>query len=135
LVSFKDNSSYSVEYTFIAIFIKMALNPGQWVAELGMPLYGDKEGNLQAGVQAIFLVLALICAVLILFPKPFILRYKHKKASHYNLVVHEHERTINKNLLHNNELDHIHQLDEEHKEDSGGKLLERSLTKKKINIK
>jgi len=70
--------------SIINIFIKMALNPGKWDKQtMGMPLYGDAEGNLQAKLQLLFLLVALICAVLILVPKPLILINRHKRSADY----------------------------------------------------
>ena len=42
------------------------------------PLYGD--GTLQATLQTYFALTCLICMLLMLFPKPIILHYSHKKA-------------------------------------------------------
>ena len=44
-------------------------------------LYGDAEGNLQKHVQMALVVISLICIPTMLLPKPFILRYQHKKRS------------------------------------------------------
>jgi len=59
--------------SIIGIFIKMVLAPGQWPEDNGLPLYGDREGKYQAELQMTFLIIAVICAVLILIPKPIIL--------------------------------------------------------------
>jgi len=55
----------------------MALNPGKWQDDAGMPLYGDKAGTEQAENQYYFLIIALVCSFLILVPKPLILLLKH----------------------------------------------------------
>jgi len=72
--------------SIITIFIKMALLPGKWDPTVGRSLYGDREGNTQATVQLMFLVAALICAFIILLPKPIILncRNSSNKASHHH---------------------------------------------------
>jgi V-type H+-transporting ATPase subunit a len=67
--------------SIIAIFIKMALSPGEWDSSLGKPLYGDEEGKYQAELQYYFLITAAVCAFLILIPKPLILLLKHGGSS------------------------------------------------------
>jgi V-type H+-transporting ATPase subunit a len=67
--------------SIIGIFIKMVLAPGQWPAENGSPLFGDKEGKTQAELQFNFLIIAAVCAVLILIPKPIILWFQHSGSS------------------------------------------------------
>lgn len=68
--------------SIIGIFIKMALSPGVWDREsLGAPLYGDSEGKEQAELQLSFLIIAMVCAVLILIPKPILLLIKHGGSS------------------------------------------------------
>lgn len=119
--------------SIITVFIKMALEPGSWPEGLGIPLYGDRDGDLQGSLQAYFLIIALLCAFLILIPKPLILLWKHKRATHYHgLGSHDpNERMMNKKLF-PSELDHhlgIHDHDEEHKDDSAdNKLLDRAKT-------
>ena len=44
---------------------------------MGRPLYGDVEGKYQADLQMSFLIIAAVCALLILIPKPFILWVKN----------------------------------------------------------
>ncbi len=119
--------------SIIGIFIKMVLEPGQWPQELGIPLYGDASGEYQAKTQLTFLVIAAICALMILVPKPLILLWKHRKGSFYNLVQHgHHDRTMDRRLLNNPEHPELelvqhHSPDEEHKDDSQERnLLERS---------
>lgn len=46
-----------------------------------MPLFGDAEGKEQAELQYSFLLTAVVCAFLILFPKPLILWFKHGGSS------------------------------------------------------
>jgi len=68
--------------SIIGIFIKMVLDPGAWPKELGLPLYGDREGTYQAEVQFSFLLIAGACALLILIPKPIILWLKSLGQNH-----------------------------------------------------
>lgn len=70
--------------SIINIFIKMALSPGKWdKTALHTPLYGDSDGQFQATVQLYLMITAVICALLILYPKPFILKCQHKnRAAH-----------------------------------------------------
>jgi len=68
---------------------------------MGMPLYGDAEGNFQAKLQLVFLVVALLCALLILLPKPLILISRHKKVAepHPRSTLKESEGQLHKKLL------------------------------------
>ena len=112
--------------SIISIFIKMALKPGEWPDGSGRALYGDPEGIYQADLQSYFLIIAMVCGILILFPKPLILWFRHRKSFVYNLVTGDNERGAGRNLL-NQDFEHIRHLDEEHKDDSSeNKLLERS---------
>jgi len=67
--------------SIIGIFIKMVLQPGEWAHELGVPLYGDIDGHFQAALQLKFLGIIMICALLILIPKPLILWLKSLPSS------------------------------------------------------
>jgi len=81
--SFDETSEYFIGKapSIINIFIKMALKPGTWDSTtMGRPLYGDINGDFQAQLQLYFLAAALICALLILFPKPFILKSQNARA-------------------------------------------------------
>jgi len=110
--------------SIIAIFIKMVLQPGTWPEDIGIPLYGNSSGTDQANKQGYFLIIAGICGVLILIPKPLLLWYKHKKST-YNIISNDNEKSHNKNLLHHEELPHY--IGEEHKDDSTeNKLLDLS---------
>lgn len=65
-----------------------------------MPLYGDAEGKEQSELQYYFLITALICAVLILVPKPLILYLKHGGSSAPAGYAAQHdEPSINEKLL------------------------------------
>jgi len=88
--------------SIITIFIKMALKPGGWDDSVGLPLYGDLKGELQANVQLVFLITAMICADLILWPKPIILICRQKTAhKHQARLVYQEEQRYNptENLL------------------------------------
>jgi len=66
----------------------MALKPGKWFdpesKENPTPLYGDLDGDFQARLQLIFLIVAGLCAPLILFPKPCILKCMAPKRHTYS---------------------------------------------------
>jgi len=116
--------------SIIGIFIKMVLEPGKWPEGAGIPLYGDASGEYQAKTQFHFLIIAGICSLIILIPKPLILYWKHRKGTFYNLIQGHHDRTMDRRLLNNPEhpeLELVQHHDEEQKDDSQEhKLLDRS---------
>lgn len=64
--------------SIIAIFIKMALQPGTY-PEDATPLYGGNDSGYISNLQFEFLIIAMICVPLILLPKPLM---KFFSASH-----------------------------------------------------
>jgi V-type H+-transporting ATPase subunit a len=58
------------------MLISMFLTPGK-VEE---PLYGDRGGKVQGTIQAILVIIAVLQVPILLFLKPFYLRWEHNKA-------------------------------------------------------
>eukprot|EP00054_Salpingoeca_dolichothecata_P031605 m.264043 g.264043 ORF g.264043 m.264043 type:complete len:844 (-) comp27441_c0_seq1:71-2602(-) len=70
---FPNKSAPSLLLMLINMFLQFGANP-----ETDQVLYGSKDGAIQGKVQMALVVVAVLCVPVMLLPKPFILKARHK---------------------------------------------------------